>query len=118
MPMIHRCPGQEMRNLTTELLCCQCGVQVEIFSDEMRTRCPRCDQDVLRSRPPSCAEWCASARTCLGKDRYHDYFGENSVSKEDPRQNSIMGGEAISKAIYLVRTQGIGALYIARILMP
>ncbi len=69
--MIDKCPGQDKRNLKIELIfCSKCGYQAEIFSDEMRIKCPRCKSAVSRRKAPSCADWCKSARECLGfRDR-------------------------------------------------
>jgi len=45
----YRCPGQSERNLKAELRQCPgCGYQVEIFSDELKAKCPRCGREVYR----------------------------------------------------------------------
>lgn len=75
MPM--RCPGQDSRNLRVELHKCPgCGEEVEIFSDEVEVRCPKCRKPVYRERMPSCIEWCASARQCLGEERWRNLMGD------------------------------------------
>ncbi|MFH1638863.1 MAG: phosphohydrolase [Chloroflexota bacterium] len=66
-----RCPGQDNRNLRVELhKCPSCGYDVEIFSDEARIKCRRCGDWVYRENAPSCIEWCAKARECLGEERW------------------------------------------------
>ncbi|MFA5410773.1 MAG: phosphohydrolase [Candidatus Omnitrophota bacterium] len=66
--MILKCPGQDDRNLKVEMLKCpDCGCAVEIFSDEIKARCPRCKSLIFRVRLPSCADWCKSARECTGQ---------------------------------------------------
>lgn len=65
-----RCPGSDMRNITTvDVICTECGTPVELFSDEQRRRCPNCGTKVDRNAVPSCAVWCPSASACLGTDR-------------------------------------------------
>ena len=65
------CPGQDRRNLRVELYRCPgCGAEVEIFSNEVKVKCYRCGEMVYRERMPSCIDWCASARQCLGEERW------------------------------------------------
>ena len=65
----YRCPGQSGRNLEAELYPCPgCGCEVEIFSDELRQRCPRCKREVYGKRIPSCIDWCRAAEECLGSE--------------------------------------------------
>jgi rRNA maturation protein Nop10 len=75
--MYSKCPGQDMRNLRVSVhKCPNCGAEVEIFSDEMRAKCQKCGKYVLREKVPSCIEWCASARECLGEERWKQLKGE------------------------------------------
>jgi NADH pyrophosphatase NudC (nudix superfamily) len=77
MRVYRRCPGQDNRNLRAELHRCPgCGHEVEIFSDEIKVRCSRCGQNVFREKTPSCIDWCASARQCLGEERWRRLKGE------------------------------------------
>ena len=74
--MYSRCPGQDMRNLRVKLYKCpNCGEEVEIFSDEVAVRCHRCKTKVYSDMANSCIEWCASARECLGKERWKQLKG-------------------------------------------
>jgi ribosomal protein S27E len=74
--MEEKCPGQDKRNLKIELICCpKCGYQAEIFSDEMRIKCPKCKSPVSRPNLPSCLDWCKSARLCQG---YNDNRKEDA----------------------------------------
>ena len=69
--MPSQCPGQDMRNLRVALYKCpNCGAKVEIFSDELKIKCPECGQYVYKEKMPSCIDWCASARQCLGEKRW------------------------------------------------
>lgn len=72
--MYSRCPGQDGRNLRVALYKCpNCGADVEVFSDEIKVRCRKCGQNVYREKIPSCLEWCASARQCLGEERWQQF---------------------------------------------
>jgi len=68
--MTSKCPGQDFRNLRVSLhICPNCGYEVEIFSDEIKAQCLQCGEMVYREKIPSCIDWCASARECLGEER-------------------------------------------------
>jgi NADH pyrophosphatase NudC (nudix superfamily) len=76
--MYSRCPGQDMRNLRVSLhKCPSCGAEVEMFSDEMKVKCHKCGAKIYREQVPSCIEWCASARQCLGEERWKELKGED-----------------------------------------
>ena len=76
--MYSRCPGQDTRNLRVSLhKCPKCGAEVEMFSDEMKVKCHKCGAKVYREQVPSCIEWCASARQCLGEERWKQLKGED-----------------------------------------
>jgi len=63
-----RCPGRDSRFLKIELVKCKnCGYEVEVFSDELKVKCPKCKKDVFREKLPSCLDWCKYAQLCLGK---------------------------------------------------
>jgi len=74
--MIQKCPGQDDRNIKAETLRCpDCGYTVEIFSDEIKVRCPRCKGLVCRDRLPSCVDWCKAARECIGEEKWQQLKG-------------------------------------------
>lgn len=78
--MYSKCPGQDMRKLRVELYKCpQCGAEVEIFSDETRIKCQKCGTMVFKEKMPSCIEWCASARQCLGEERWKLLMGKDTA---------------------------------------
>jgi len=69
--MTSKCPGQDFRNLRVSLhICPNCGYEVEIFSNEIKVKCLKCGEMVYREKIPSCIGWCASARECLGEERW------------------------------------------------
>jgi len=76
-----RCPGQDFRWLTADLYKCQsCGAEEEIFSNETKARCHECGEWVYKEKVQSCADWCASARECLGEERWKELKGCGSDS--------------------------------------
>jgi DNA-directed RNA polymerase subunit RPC12/RpoP len=76
MGLSDKCPGQDKRNIKSEeVKCPQCGYLVEIFSDEMKVACPECKALVCKSRLPSCVDWCAYARECVGEKRWKQLQG-------------------------------------------
>lgn len=69
--MMNKCPGQDDRNIKVEIIQCpDCGYQIEIFSDEIKVRCPKCKNLACRDRLPSCVDWCKSARECIGEEKW------------------------------------------------
>jgi DNA-directed RNA polymerase subunit RPC12/RpoP len=75
--MTTKCPGQDMRKLRVSLYKCpNCSADVEIFSDEIKVKCQKCGEKVYRDKIPSCIDWCASARQCLGEERWGELRGE------------------------------------------
>lgn len=74
--MSSQCPGQDMRKLRVALYKCQnCGTEVEMFSDELKLKCPKCGEYIYKEKIPSCIDWCASARQCLGEERWKELKG-------------------------------------------
>jgi len=60
------CPGRRGRDLDSVVVRCpECGLAVEIFSDEQKARC-RCGHLILREAVPSCLSWCPAAERCFG----------------------------------------------------
>lgn len=84
--MFDKCPGQSSRNLKVGVYVCQgCGQEVEIFSDELQVKCPKCGKFVHKEKVPSCIEWCKSARECLGEEKWkeiqHILKGEKNATE-------------------------------------
>ncbi|MCM8771593.1 MAG: phosphohydrolase [Candidatus Omnitrophica bacterium] len=70
-----KCPGIDPRFLKVEVKKCEkCGYEVEIFSDEVRTRCPKCKSYVYREMP-SCIDWCKYAKECIGEKKWKELIG-------------------------------------------
>lgn len=78
--MISNCPGQDKRKVRPEpIVCLSCGYEAEIFSDEIKASCPKCRQVFYREVLPTCVDWCASAKECLGQQAYSDYTKNKSL---------------------------------------
>ena len=76
--MTTQCPGQDLNKLRVALYKCpNCGTEVEIFSDELRVKCHKCGEYIHKQQMPSCIDWCASARECLGEERWKELRGED-----------------------------------------
>ena len=74
--MDSKCPGQDRRNVKAELVACpECGYKVEMFSDEIKVKCPNCKGLVCKKRLPSCVQWCKAARDCIGEERWKELKG-------------------------------------------
>ncbi|MEW6447983.1 MAG: hypothetical protein AB1426_07840 [Bacillota bacterium] len=71
MAMFDRCPGSD--NIRTPTLrikkCPRCGSEVEVFSNDVRLKCPGCGLDIYNDIQ-SCVRWCRYARNCLGEEEY------------------------------------------------
>ena len=85
--MHSRCPGSDSKNLRAVLYKCpRCDTEVEIFTDELRVKCPKCGEQIYSEKMPSCIEWCASARECLGEERWKQFReaveGQNAQAKD------------------------------------
>lgn len=68
-----KCPGTDTRFLKIEIKKCpKCGYLVEIFSDELKVRCPKCETYVYKEMP-SCIDWCKYAKYCIGEEKLKDF---------------------------------------------
>jgi hypothetical protein len=74
--MIMNCPGQDrFKHPTPEnIKCVFCGEEVEIWTDEASTVCPKCKKTVTRDGGQSCLDWCKYAKECVGEDIYKKYM--------------------------------------------
>ncbi len=73
---MNKCPGQDSRKVQTEnIICSNCGYLAEIFSDEIKVRCPECKNSLYRERLPSCVDWCRAAKDCIGEEKWNKLKG-------------------------------------------
>lgn len=66
------CPGsEEIKSPSPEdITCLNCGKPVEIWTDETEAKCKFCGEINTRDREPSCIDWCAFAKECVGEEKY------------------------------------------------
>lgn len=71
--MPDKCPGQTGEVIRVGLYkCSSCSHEVEIFSDEIKVRCPKCGNIIYKEKIPSCVDWCASAKKCVGAAKWEE----------------------------------------------
>ncbi|MDD5119911.1 MAG: phosphohydrolase [Candidatus Omnitrophica bacterium] len=74
--MIDKCPGQDFRKAGIEnIICSKCAYAAEIFTDEIKVRCPKCNGLICRDKLPSCVDWCKAARNCIGEEKWKQLKG-------------------------------------------
>lgn len=69
--MFDKCPGAAHIRTPTIMVkkCPECSNEVEIFSNEMLTKCTRCGFTIY-SDMESCVQWCKYAVECVGEEMY------------------------------------------------
>lgn len=79
------CPGSEkFRQPKPEFIKCpSCGEEVEIWTDEVQTTCPKCKARVSRQEASSCLDWCKYAKECVGEQKYSNYLKNKSIIMKD-----------------------------------
>jgi hypothetical protein len=79
--VVNKCPGQDDRFIKAEkIICPGCGYEMEIFSDEMKVRCPKCKILACKDRLPSCIDWCKHAKDCVGEEKWKQLKGKDKDS--------------------------------------
>lgn len=75
------CPGAKIfkEPKPEEIACPFCSAHLEIWSDEVKARCPNCKKIVSRKQAQNCFQWCKYARECAGEAAYKKYM-ENRLS--------------------------------------
>jgi len=82
--MIFKCPGSQKFSQPEpqEIKCTFCGEKIEIWTDETKTKCPKCKKTVTRDQAPSCLGWCKYGKECVGEEMYKKYL-KNKEKKND-----------------------------------
>jgi ribosomal protein S27E len=72
------CPGsKEIKQPNPEdIRCRHCMKDIEIWSDETEVKCKYCGKINMRSLGPSCIDWCAFAKECVGEQKYQRLKGK------------------------------------------
>ncbi len=78
------CPGSRLirQPVPEDIVCIHCGEEVEIWSFEAITRCPKCGGVVCRIQGATCLDWCASAKACVGEEAYARIMAERRAAQE------------------------------------
>ena len=68
----NECPGSKdiKSPKPEEIKCRHCGAEVEIWTDETETKCKERGNMNSRLIGPTCLDWCAFAKECVGEDKY------------------------------------------------
>jgi len=80
--MMSKCPGsQNFRQPKPEMMKCPfCSAQIEMWSDEAKTKCPECKREIIRSGEQTCLDWCKFAKDCLGESLYGKYTRNKAIT--------------------------------------
>lgn len=87
--MIQGCPGAAGLRGAPDLTiktCPQCGGEIELFSNEIKTNCLFCGFEAYNDTQ-NCIEWCQYARECVGDELYEQFMSrpkQNNTPEEPP----------------------------------
>lgn len=92
--MIFECPGsQKFRQPQPEIIKCgYCMTEVEIWTDEVKAKCPSCQRIVCRAERQSCLDWCRHARTCAGLGSTCNHTSSPGLSSPGPSSPGLEAG--------------------------
>ena len=78
------CPGSRLirQPVPEDIVCIHCGEEVEIWSFEAITRCPKCGGVVARIQGATCLDWCSAATACVGEEAYNRIMAERQTAQE------------------------------------
>ena len=81
--MIFKCPGsQKFSQPQPEIINCPfCSAEMEIWSDEVKAKCPKCKKVVIRDGGPSCLDWCKYVKECVGGEVYNKYLKNKKIKR-------------------------------------
>lgn len=80
--MIFKCPGSQKfsQPQPENMKCPFCSYELEIWTDETRTTCPKCKNVVTRELAQNCLDWCKYAKECVGEELYNKYMKNKKSS--------------------------------------
>lgn len=81
--ILPNCPGaRRFRQPSPEIIkCSSCSAEAEIWTDEVRTTCPKCKNKVTRKTGQNCLDWCKYAKECVGEQVYNKYMKSRDGQK-------------------------------------
>lgn len=79
--MFDACPGsKKFKEPKPDYIKCRlCGEELEIWSDEIKINCPKCNLENKKNQQ-SCLDWCKSAKECVG-NRFYSQYLDQKISK-------------------------------------
>lgn len=103
-----RCPGATaFAQPKIEVLPCpDCGMDVEVWSDEATGQCPRCSRTVIRTATQSCIDWCRYAKECLGDEKFKNY-GEMKAGLRKSALMQAVEAKAGADAVLIAHTRKV-----------
>lgn len=83
--MMNKCPGSQAFSQPhpENMDCPYCGADIEIFSDEIKAACPKCDKTVIREEGATCLDWCRYAKECVGDKLFSKFMRNKMVTLRD-----------------------------------
>jgi len=80
--MSYKCPGSQnfSQPKPENIKCPSCSADVEIWTDEIKATCPKCNKDILRQAEQSCLDWCKFAKECVGDALFDKYMRNKTVT--------------------------------------
>ena len=83
--MNFECPGASLfRKPQPEFIKCPfCKSEVEIWTDEIKAKCPACKKIVARGQDLGCLDWCKYAKECVGEEAYNNYLRNRCITIKD-----------------------------------
>lgn len=81
--MRFKCPGsQDFSQPKPEIIKCPfCSAEAEIWTDEIKTKCPKCKKIITREQGQICLEWCKYAKSCAGEETYKKWLRNKKGGK-------------------------------------
>lgn len=100
------CPGsRSVKDPRPEYVKCKrCGTELEVWSDEPKTTCPKCLTIYFKEQNLTCVEWCSFAKECVGEETYAKLRGNRPASGGEERDKKI--AEARAKLRALIEGKG------------
>ena len=79
------CPGARVIKEPQPLyaICPHCKTELEMWTDEFRTRCTKCDAWVYRQLGATCLDWCAKAQECVGAPALEAYQSAREARQQN-----------------------------------
>lgn len=86
--MSFKCPGSHSFSQPhPEYINCPfCKKEIEIWSDEVKAKCPGCKKVILREGGPSCLDWCKYGKECVGEETYNKYITNKKESEQKKKK--------------------------------